>query len=67
MLADSAQRSTTPLGAQTGRSMFRLQNRGFGFNCSPRSEFCNYAVGPWVSVAGRETALARGNPANEGI
>jgi hypothetical protein len=28
-----------------------------------RSEFCNYAVGPWVSVAGRETALARGNPA----
>jgi hypothetical protein len=30
-----------------------------------RSEFCNYAVGPWVSVAGRETALARGNPAKE--
>ena len=28
-----------------------------------RSEFCNYAVGPWVSVAGRETALAGGNPA----
>jgi len=28
-----------------------------------RREFCNYAVGPWVSVAGRETALARGNPA----
>ena len=28
-----------------------------------RSEFCNYAVGPWVSVARRETALARGNPA----
>jgi hypothetical protein len=28
-----------------------------------RSEFCNYAVGPWVSVAGRETTLARGNPA----
>src|SRR6266496_2646395 len=27
-----------------------------------RSEFCNYAVGPWVSVSGRETALARGNP-----
>src|SRR6266568_7390046 len=31
----------------------------------PRSaaSFYNYAVGPWVSVAGRETALARGNPA----
>ena len=30
----------------------------------PRSaaSFLNYAVGPWVSVAGRETALARGNP-----
>jgi hypothetical protein len=28
-----------------------------------RSEFYNYAVGPWVSVAGRGTALARGNPA----
>jgi len=28
-----------------------------------RSEFCNYAVGPWVSVARRETTLARGNPA----
>ena len=32
-----------------------------------RSEFCNYAVGPWVSVAGRETTLARGNPALKGI
>jgi DNA-directed RNA polymerase subunit alpha len=40
-----------------------LQNRGFGFYFVLRSEFCNYAVGPWVSVAGRETALARGNPA----
>ena len=29
-----------------------------------RSEFCNCAVGPWVSVSGRGTALARGNPAN---
>jgi hypothetical protein len=30
----------------------------------PRSaaSFYNYAVGPWVSVAGREAALARGNP-----
>jgi hypothetical protein len=42
-----------------------LQNRGFGFYFTLRSEFCNYAVGPWVSVAGRETALARGNPAEE--
>lgn len=30
----------------------------------PRSaaSFLNYAVGPWVSVARREAALARGNP-----
>jgi hypothetical protein len=41
----------------------RLQNRGFCFYFTFRSELCNYAVGPWVSVAGRETALARGNPA----
>src|SRR4029453_11079178 len=40
----------------------RLENRGFGFYSPLRSEFCNYAVGPWVSVSGRETALARGNP-----
>jgi len=40
-----------------------LQNCKFRFYCTLRSEFCNYAVGPWVSVAGRETALARGNPA----
>ena len=43
--------------------IWRLQNRGFCFYSTLRSEFCNYAVGPWVSVAGRETALARGNPA----
>ena len=43
--------------------IWRLQNRGFCFYSILRSEFCNYAVGPWVSVAGRGTALARGNPA----
>jgi hypothetical protein len=32
--------------------------------CSAAS-FFNYAVGPWVSVAGREAALARGNPAKK--
>lgn len=42
-----------------------LQKRGFGFYSKLRSEFCNYAVGPWVSVAERETALARGNPAKK--
>jgi DNA-directed RNA polymerase subunit alpha len=40
-----------------------LQNGGFGVLFHARSEFCNYAVGPWVSVAGRQTTLARGNPA----
>jgi DNA-directed RNA polymerase subunit alpha len=40
-----------------------LQNRGFCFYSTLRSEFCNCAVGPWVFVAGRKTALARGNPA----
>ena len=40
-----------------------LQNRGNALYSTLRSEFCNYAVGPWVSVAGRETTLARGNPA----
>jgi hypothetical protein len=29
------------------------------------ASFFNYAVGPWVSVAGREAALARGNPAKK--
>jgi hypothetical protein len=32
--------------------------------CSAAS-FEVYAVGPWVSVAWREAALARGNPAKE--
>jgi hypothetical protein len=41
----------------------RLQNRRIALYSTLRSEFCDYAVGPWVSVAGRETALARGNPA----
>ena len=43
--------------------IWRLQNRGFRLYSNLRSEFCNCAVGPWVSVAGRGTALARGNPA----
>src|SRR5437667_8490092 len=43
--------------------IWRLQITDFGLYSKLRSEFCNYAVGPWVSVAGRETALARGNPA----
>lgn len=30
---------------------------------APQRVFLNYAVGPWVSVTGHETALARGNPA----
>lgn len=30
---------------------------------SAASFYTRCAVGPWVSVAGRETALARGNPA----
>ena len=35
-----------------------------GVHSPSRSEFLiRCAVGPWVSVAGRETALARGNPA----
>jgi hypothetical protein len=42
-----------------------LQNPRFGFYSTLRSESCNYAVGPWVSVAGREAALARGNPAKK--
>jgi len=42
----------------------RLQKRRDALYSTLRSEFLNYAVGPWVSVAGRETALARGNPAN---
>jgi len=54
-------------GARSGEFQHHLQNRGNALNCTLRSEFCNYAVGPWVSVAGRETALARGNPALEGI
>jgi len=29
---------------------------------SSAASFWNYAVGPWVSVAGCEAALARGNP-----
>ncbi len=45
----------------------RLQNRWNALYSTLRSEFCNYAVGPWASVAGRETALARGNPALKGI
>ncbi|OLD70323.1 MAG: hypothetical protein AUG90_01710 [Verrucomicrobia bacterium 13_1_20CM_4_55_9] len=40
-----------------------MQNLWFVVYSTLRREFCNYAVGPWVSVAGRETALARGNPA----
>jgi hypothetical protein len=44
-----------------------LQNRKSRLYSKLRSEFCNYAVGPWVSVAGRETALARGNPAMKWI
>ena len=35
----------------------------FAFIPSSAASFVNYAVGPWVSVAGRGTALARGNPA----
>jgi hypothetical protein len=55
------------IGAPGGRALpnDRLQNRGFGFYSLLRSEFFNYAVGPWVSVAGREAALARGNPAKK--
>jgi hypothetical protein len=41
----------------------RLQKRRNALYSTLRSEFLNYAVGPWVSVAGRETTLARGNPA----
>jgi hypothetical protein len=57
----------TGVGAPGCRALpnVRLQNRGFGLLFQLRSEFCNYAVGPWVSVAGREAALARGNPAKK--
>jgi len=57
----------TGIGAPGGRAVrnVRLQNHGFGFYSLLRSEFFNYAVGPWVSVAGREAALARGNPAKK--
>jgi hypothetical protein len=41
----------------------RLQKRFDALYSTLRSEFLNYAVGPWVSVARREAALARGNPA----
>src|SRR5207247_11384633 len=51
-------------GASSGEFQRRhLQNRRNGLYSTLHSEFCNYAVGPWASVAGRETALARGNPA----
>jgi hypothetical protein len=43
----------------------RLQKRWNALYSTLRREFFNYAVGPWVSVAGREAALARGNPAKE--
>jgi len=42
-----------------------LQKLTIGLYSMFRSEFYNYAVGPWVSVAGREAALARGNPVKE--
>ena len=38
-----------------------------GVHWSSAASFLSYAVGPWVSVAGRETALVRGNPAKKDI
>jgi hypothetical protein len=35
------------------------------FISRPAASFLSCAVGPWVSVAGREAALARGNPAKK--
>jgi len=52
--------------AQAARSaefQHHLQKRRDALYSMLRSEFLKHAVGPWVSVAGRETALARGNPA----
>ena len=47
-------------------SNFHLQNGPVRLYSTLRSEFLNYAVGPWVSVAWTETTLARGNPAPKG-
>ena len=67
-LADIAGQAHRPKGRvlmRTSRKRATCKIGEIVFILSSAASFLNYAVGPWVSVAGRETALARGNPVEE--